>query len=180
LGIGPALEARDVMRVLENHPEAPSDLRQKALRLAGRMIEFDPDVRGGEGFAIARDILDSGRALARMDAIIRAQGARGFDADRPELGRLGFEVRARADGVVTAIDNLQIARIAGLAGAPKVKGAGVELVRKLGDAVRVGELLYRVHASFPADQGFAHQAAERDDGYRIGPAAGVQHLFVEF
>jgi len=180
LGIGPALEARDVMRVLENHPEAPSDLRQKALRLAGRMIEFDPDVRGGEGFAIARDILDSGRALAKMDAIIRAQGGRGFDAERPELGRLGFEVRAREDGVVTAIDNLQIARIAGLAGAPKVKGAGVELVRKLGDAVRAGELLYRVHASFPADQAFARQAAERDDGYRIGPATGVQHLFVEF
>ena len=45
------------MRVLENDPRAPIDLRQKALRLAGRMIEADPDVRGGDGFAIARDIL---------------------------------------------------------------------------------------------------------------------------
>ena len=61
------LEARDVMRVLENDPRAPNDLRQKALRLAGRMIEADPDVRGGDGFAIARDILDSGRALARTE-----------------------------------------------------------------------------------------------------------------
>ncbi len=82
-GIGPVLEARDVIGVLENDPRAPNDLRQKALRLAGRMLEFDPDVRGGDGFAIARDILDSGRALAKMDAIIRAQGVRPFDHNAP-------------------------------------------------------------------------------------------------
>jgi len=75
-GIGPVLEARDIMRVLANDPDAPMDLRQRALRLAGRIIEFDPDVRGGSGYAIARDILDSGRALARMHAIIDAQGRR--------------------------------------------------------------------------------------------------------
>src|SRR5690606_33404041 len=75
-GIGPVLEARDVMQVLANDPEAPHDLRQKALRLAGRVIEFDPDVRGGDGYRIARDILESGRALAKMNAIIDAQGRR--------------------------------------------------------------------------------------------------------
>ena len=79
------LEARDVMRVLENHPLAPQDLRQKALRLAGRLLECDPDIRGGDGFAIARDILDSGRALEQMRAIIEAQGARPFEHERPEL-----------------------------------------------------------------------------------------------
>ena len=73
-GIGPVLEARDAMRVLQGDPAAPADLRQKALRLAGRIIEFDPDVRGGRGFTIARDILDSGRALEKMHAIIAAQG----------------------------------------------------------------------------------------------------------
>lgn len=82
-GIGPVLEARDVMRVLENDPAAPNDLRQKALRLAGRMLEFDPDVRGGDGFAIARDILESGRALAKMDDIVRAQGQSPSIATRP-------------------------------------------------------------------------------------------------
>ncbi|MDX5362918.1 MAG: thymidine phosphorylase family protein [Pseudazoarcus pumilus] len=179
-GVGPVLEARDVMRVLENHPDAPNDLRQKALRLAGRMIEFDPDVRGGEGFAIARDILDSGRALAKMSDIIKAQGGHGFDPQAPELGKLGFELRASRGGTVTGIDNLQIARIAGLAGAPKVKGAGVELVRKLGDAVHKGDLLYRVHAGFAADLSFARQACERDNGYTLGAADEVQHLFVEF
>ncbi|APR03553.1 thymidine phosphorylase family protein [Thauera chlorobenzoica] len=179
-GIGPVLEARDVMRVLENDPRAPNDLRQKALRLAGRMLEFDPDVRGGDGFAIARDILDSGRALAKMDAIIRAQGAKPFDHNAPRLARLSFELQAEADGVVIGIDNHQLARVARLAGAPKVQGAGVDLLKKLGESVRRGEALYRVHADYPADLEFARQAAQRASGYSLGEAGEMPLLFVEF
>jgi thymidine phosphorylase len=179
-GIGPVLEARDVMRVLENDPCAPNDLRQKALRLAGRLIEFDPDVRGGDGFAIARDILDSGRALAKMDAIVRAQGSHGFDHHVPPLARLSFEVCAHRDGLVTAIDNQQIARIARAAGAPKGQGAGVELFRKLGDAVAAGQGLYRVYADFAADLEFARAASAKASGYTIGSADELPHVFVEF
>ncbi len=179
-GIGPMLEARDVMRVLENDPRAPNDLRQKALRLAGRLIECDPDVRGGDGYGIARDILDSGRALARMRDIIAAQGAKEFDHNSPNLGALQFEICAPAAGVVAGIDNQQIARIARLAGAPKVQGAGVDLLCKLGDAVTPGQPMYRVHAGFPADLEFARQASHRASGYRIGSADEVPHVFVEF
>ncbi|MCZ2407362.1 MAG: thymidine phosphorylase family protein [Burkholderiales bacterium] len=179
-GIGPMLEARDVMRVLENDPRAPNDLRQKALRLAGRLIECNPDVRGGDGYGIARDILDSGRALARMRDIITAQGAKDFDHNNPNLGALHFEICAPAAGVVAGIDNQQIARIARLAGAPKVQGAGVDLLCKLGDAVAPGQPMYRVHAGFPADLEFARQASQRASGYRIGSADEVPHVFVEF
>jgi thymidine phosphorylase len=126
-GIGPLLEARDVMQALQNDPQAPSDLRQKGLRLAGRVLEFSPDVRGGQGFALAPDILDSGRALSKMNAII-AQSPR---------------------------SNLQMARIARFAGAPMEKGSGVDLLKKLGDVVSKGEPLYRVYAKYPADFQFA-------------------------
>ncbi|MBX9612763.1 MAG: thymidine phosphorylase family protein [Burkholderiales bacterium] len=179
-GVGPVLEARDVMRVLENDPQAPMDLRQKALRLAGRLIECDPDVRGGDGYAIARDILDSGRALARMNAIIEAQGSHGFDHQHPRLGRLTFEVFAQTAGVVTGIDNLQIARVARLAGAPTVQGAGVDLLRKLGEVVTVGDVLYRVHAEFQTDLSFARQLCDKFGGYSIGRADDLPHVFVEF
>jgi thymidine phosphorylase len=178
-GIGPVLEARDVMRVLENDPGAPMDLRQKALRLAGRLIECDPDVRGGDGFAIARDILDSGRALAKMNAIIAAQGSKSFDHRQPQLGALSFDVRAPTAGVVTGIDNLQLAHIATLAGAPKVKIAGVDLLCKLGDTVAANDVLYRVHASFNADLEFARLACLKANGYTIGNAADLSHVFVE-
>jgi len=180
LGIGPMLEARDVMRVLQNDPLAPMDLRQKALRLAGRLIEFDPDVRGGEGFAIARDILDSGRALAKMNDIVAAQGARAFDPTQLAMGPLHFEVRAERSGVVSGIDNLQLARIARLAGAPKVPQAGVDLQRKLGEPVVAGDLLYTVYAAYPSDLQFSQAACHRSTGYQIGLPQDVPHSFVEF
>jgi thymidine phosphorylase len=163
-GIGPVLEARDVMRVLRNDPAAPVELREKSLRLAGRVIEFDPDVRGGDGWRIARDILESGRALAQMEAIIDAQGRRG---ELPPLGELTHEVTADGRGTVAAIDNLRLARIARLAGAPQVMGAGVDLLRKVGDAVVAGQPMYRIHARYAADLGFARDLAQRDSGYRI-------------
>jgi thymidine phosphorylase len=155
-------------------------LRQKSLRLAGRLIECDPDVRGGDGFGIARDILDSGRALNKMNAILAAQGQKPFDHNNPQLGPLTFDVIATESGVVTAIDNLQIARIARLAGAPKVIGAGVDLFRKLGDLVSIGDVLYRVFAGFQSDLVFARQASHKSTGYAIGRADEVPHVFVEF
>jgi thymidine phosphorylase len=163
-GIGPVLEARDVMRVLRNDPLAPADLRDKSLRLAGRVIEFDPDVRGGDGWRIARDILESGRALAQMNALIDAQGRR---LQAPALGEMTHEVVAQVDGTVSAIDNLQLARIARLAGAPQVLGAGVDLLRKPGEAVQAGQPLYRIHACYAADLGFSRDLAVRDSGYTV-------------
>ena len=179
-GVGPVLEARDVMRVLENHPRAPQDLRQKSLRLAGRLLECDPDVRGGDGFAMARDILDSGRALEKMRAMMEAQGAKPFDHEHPPLAPLHFDVCARRDGVVTGIENFRIARIAQQAGAPKVQGAGVDLSRKLGDVVQEGEVLYRVYANYASDLEFARQATQQGCGYALGEAQDVPHVFVEF
>ncbi len=163
-GIGPVLEARDVMQVLENDPLAPGDLREKALQLAGRVLEFDPDVRGGQGYALARDILDSGRALAKMQAIIDAQGR---NAGPGDPGVLRHDVLADRAGEVTAIDNLQLARIARLAGAPMDKSAGVDLRHKLGDAVKAGDPIYTIYAEFNADFQFSREAAELESGFTI-------------
>lgn len=168
-GIGPVLEARDVMAVLDKDPGAPADLRDKALLLAGQILEFDPAVRGGTGQALAREILESGRAAAKLRAIIAAQGA---NPEPPPLGSLRHEIPSPVDGVVTAIDNFQIARIARLAGAPLDPGAGVELHRKLGDPVRQGETLYAIYARFPADYRFARALAGQDSGYAIAEPLG--------
>jgi len=170
-GIGPVLEARDVMQVLNNQPDAPADLREKALQLAGRILEFDPDVRGGQGYVIARDILDSGRALAKMEAIIKAQGT---NHERPVPGKLQQPVRASASGTITDIDNLQMAHIARLAGAPMDPGAGVDLHRKLGEQVKKDEPLYTIHAEFAADFYFACEAATEESGYRTGTAGPIR------
>ncbi|MDR9437287.1 MAG: thymidine phosphorylase family protein [Thiohalophilus sp.] len=175
-GIGPMLEARDVMQVLEGDPDAPSDLRQKALRLAGRILEFDPDVRGGQGYGIARDILEDGRALRKMQEIIAAQGKIDYAFI---AGPLNIEIKAEKDGVVTIIDNFRLAKIASLAGAPMERAAGVDLLKKLGDPVTRDEPLYRIHAAFSADFNFARHLAEQDSGYRIGHPDEISHTYME-
>lgn len=176
-GIGPVLEARDVMKVLQNSPSAPDDLRQKSLHLAGRVLEFDPDVRGGKGYAIARDILDSGRALDMMNRIIKSQGiqTKKFDA-----GSIIFELPSPTNGFIVDIDNLQMTRIARFAGAPMDKGAGVDLLKKLGDKVKKGEPLYRIHAEYPSDYNFALDLSNRNSGYSIGSEDQISKAFVEF
>jgi len=163
-GIGPVLEARDTLQVLQNDPDQPRDLREKSLQLASRILEFDPDVRGGQGYMLARDILESGRALEKLRAIIEAQGPRELEL---KPARLRATIDAATEGHVAAIDNLQMARIARLAGAPMDKGAGVDLLRKVGDPVRLGEPLYAIHAEFDADFSFATETARQENGFTI-------------
>jgi thymidine phosphorylase len=83
------------------------------------------------------------------------------------LGSLEHEVLAEAAGLVTAVDCLRIAGIARLAGAPTDPGAGIELLRRIGDVVRRGDPLYRIYGSEPSDFGFAVEAAGADAGFGI-------------
>ena len=97
-GIGPVLEAQDVMAVLTNDPHAPRDLREKSLRLAAHLLECDPELRGGAGYARARELLESGAALQQMQKIIDAQGP---TTCRSDLGTLTADIHAPSDGVVS-------------------------------------------------------------------------------
>lgn len=164
-GIGPVLEARDVMQVLRQDPERPLDLEEKAVMLAGRILDFDPEVRGGTGEAIAREILRDGRALAKMNAILAAQGPA---PESVALGTLTRDIYAPADGTVAVIDCARMNHIARLAGCPMDKGAGIDLFVRVGQAVRKGDILYRIHACRPADFGFASQSAEENNGIGLG------------
>jgi thymidine phosphorylase len=163
-GIGPVLEAQDVMAVLANDPAAPVDLREKSLRLAAHLLEYDPKLRGGAGYARARELLDSGAALKQMQKIIDAQGPSGY---RPELGNLTFDVTAGSDGVVAGIDCLQLNRLARTAGAPLDKGAGIKLFKKIGDRVESGEPLYRIYAFDQSEHDLAAASAKINTGYSI-------------
>ncbi|MBP7670138.1 MAG: thymidine phosphorylase family protein [Ferrovibrio sp.] len=171
-GVGPVLEARDVMAVLRNEATAPADLRERALLLAGALIEADAAVKGGQGIRRARELLESGAALRAMERLIEAQGA---SAGIPAPSSTSREVFAPASGVVSGIDCLRIARVARMAGAPAFKHAGVDLLRKIGEPVRQGEPLYRIHAGLDADLGFAAELAQQDNGYHINGTAGREN-----
>ena len=168
-GIGPVLEAQEVMAVLAGDVMSPRDLRGKSLRLAGHLLEYDPALRGGAGHSRARELLDSGAALSQMQKIIEAQGP---TLCRNEIGDLTTDILASRDGVVSAIDCLHMNRLARTAGAPLDKGAGIKLNKKIGDHVEAGEPLYRIHAFEQSGFDLAQSMAKANSGYAISHPAG--------
>ncbi|MEM1990254.1 MAG: thymidine phosphorylase, partial [Candidatus Bathyarchaeia archaeon] len=147
--IGPALEAWEALNTIMGGGQS-YDLIDKATRIAGILLEMSGKTHGS-GSEIALDILKSGKAEEKLREIIAAQGG---DPDvKPDdiaFGSERFTLRSRKGGVVLWIDNASIVEVARLAGAPKDKGAGVLLHRKIGDKVSEGEPLATVYAERPS------------------------------
>lgn len=150
-GIGPALEARDVLDVLRRAANAPSDLRERALDLAAALLDIAPGAEPGSGRIKARALLDSGAALHKFLAICEAQG--GFS--EPTLAPQTRPVLAIVDGRLRDVDNRRLAKIAKLAGAPGRASAGIDCRLRIGDTVRAGEPLFHVHAHTPGELEYA-------------------------
>ncbi len=162
-GVGAILEARDVMKILRNKEDAPQDLLEKSLFLAGRILEFDPKLRGGQGYHVAKEILTSGRALESLNKIIYAQGK----APQAQLGHLTRDIVSSRSGIVESIDNYQINKIGVMAGASQYPGAGLDLLKKVGDLVEPGETIYRIHSLTSNDFAYANSLADVNSGYEI-------------
>jgi len=156
-GIGPALEARDVLAVLRRDPHAPTDLRERALALAARVLEFSPNVAPGAGADLAAKLLDSGQALRKFEAICQAQGG----MREPPRAALQHVIAAPLAGECVGIDNRRIARVAKLAGAPDAAAAGVELHTRQGHRIEAGAPLFTLHAEAPGELAYAREYAAR-------------------
>lgn len=159
-GIGPALEAWDVLAVLQRQAAAPQDLRDRALLLAGHVLEIGELASAGQGYAMARDALDSGRAWVKFQAICRAQGG----MREPTTARHTQPCIAAGDGMVTAIDNRRIALAAKLAGAPAAPAAGVTMEVKVGDRAQRGQPLFHLHAETPGELAYARAYVDDQQG----------------
>jgi len=150
-GIGPALEARDVLAVLKGESTAPEDLRNRAAYLAGQILEQAGKASADKGTAQALKILDSGQAWHKFKAICEAQGGL-FD---PPESAFQHGIVADREGIVKDIDNRRLANVAKLAGAPNAPAAGVELQVRLGDRVEPGAPTLTLHAEAPGELDYA-------------------------
>jgi thymidine phosphorylase len=159
-GIGPALEAKDVLAILKREAGAPQDLQDRALRLAGSILEYSAAVPHGTGLALATGILEDGRAWEKFVAICESQG--GMREPPQAAHRRVFEAAFR--GRVVQIDNRRLARAAKLAGAPQAPAAGIEFLAPIGTEVERGQPLFVVHARARGelDYAFEYLAGQED------------------
>ncbi|MCE3260989.1 MAG: thymidine phosphorylase [Pseudoduganella sp.] len=156
VGIGPALEAMDVLAVLQGQAGAPQDLRQRALALAAGVLELGGRAAPGAGLALAAQVLDSGAAWAKFQAICAAQGG----LREPPVAPCTHALPARHAGRVVGIDNRKLATLAKLAGAPRAAAAGVRFFAPLGSRLEVGQPMLSIHAESPGELAYALEYAE--------------------
>jgi thymidine phosphorylase len=150
-GIGPTLEAKDVMAVLQNDTDAPQDLKQRALTMAGAMLEMSGTVTAETGIEKATTILETGLAWKKFAAICNAQGGIKQPGEAPYL----FKLMAEEKGYVASIDNRLLAQVAKLAGAPMDLTAGVEIHAKLDQLVHPQDPLFTIHAESSGELNYA-------------------------
>lgn len=150
-GIGPALEALDILKVLNNDADAPNDLKERALLLAGELLELSGKVESGMGSQIAKQVLESGKAYKKFLSICKAQGRFSL----PVLAPYKEEIKAEKAGILKRIDNRKIAKLAKLSGAPQSKSAGILLNVHLGERIEENQLLYTLYAESKGELNYA-------------------------
>jgi len=166
-GIGPVLECKDVLNVLMNDPKGPQDLKIKSIHMAGQLLEHCGKAKKGKGHEKARQLLEDGSAYEKFAQMVKAQGGRMIKPEKLRVGRHVFHYRAKKTGKIKHIDNVSIARIARVAGAPHDPEAGIYLYKRRGDKVSKGEVLFKIFSDNPEKLQYSIDLLQHIDGILI-------------
>ncbi|WP_068785202.1 pyrimidine-nucleoside phosphorylase [Paenibacillus phocaensis] len=174
--IGNALEIKEAVATLRG--EGPADLEEVCLILASHMLILGGKAENEEeAHALLTAQLDSGEALEKLKQMVAAQGGNTEQIDHPELlptAELKVDVKAAAGGFVESIQAEEIGIAAMMLGAGRETkesvidlAAGVDLRKKIGDPVEVGETLAVLHLNR------SHEAGRAEAERRILNAYGI-------
>lgn len=146
-GIGPVLEAKDALKVLEQDPQRPMGLEKKSIHLAGRLLALCRGVSIETGEEEARSLLLSKRAHSKAMEIVRAQGGNPYiQSHELHAAPFRYEVLAPESGSIAHVDNKVITIIARILGCPRDHAAGLYFSVRTGDDVQKGDILCTLYA----------------------------------
>lgn len=152
-GIGPVLETRESIRVLQRKENKPLDLEIRSLHLAGNLLDlcladspksFQKEIKEkyGNGIGWATYLLESKKAWAKMQEIIKAQGGNpNIDSEDLKPGKHSLKIIAHKKGVIKKINSQNTTILTKILGAPVEKKSGIYLNKKIGDHVEKDSLL---------------------------------------
>lgn len=141
-GIGPVLELNDILSVLKgNH--FPKDLENKAIFLSSHLLEMTGKAKSGEGQNLARDIIDSGKALKKFNEIIKAQGG---NLKNLRLAKFKKDILSNKTGKIIEINNKKINSLGRFTGCPSSKPSGIYLHHHVNDYVNKGDKLITIYS----------------------------------
>lgn len=152
-GVGPYLEAIDVLQVLEQHERRPLDLEKRSLRLAGMLLDLCYSSKSikKDGYEEAKQLLQSGKALAKFREILKAQHG-DPDIRSEKMINKGYkkEIKAGQSGTIKSVNNFNVSAISKILGAPKDIHAGLYMLKRKNDTVQAQEPVMYCYSSSEA------------------------------
>jgi len=177
--VGNALEVRQAVEILRGD-ETSADYLECLLALGGWMLKLAGlSKTPAAGAAQMRAKIKDGSGLRLLRACVEAQGGKAVVIDDLSLlpkAKRSRALRAAKSGFVSALDARKIGHAAVLLGAGRAYkdqeldyGAGLELLKKVGDRVTKGEPLAVLHAADEAKLDLGER--EYRDALKISPKA---------
>ncbi len=156
-GIGPLLETRDSLKVLEQKEDRPMELENLAVEISAKLLDLCLEDANKEikeeaaKFANTREwaksFLTSGKALEKMRQIIKAQkGDPDVSSAHLRPGKYSHAVKSDKTGTISNVSNKNITVIAKILGAPEDHKSGLFLNKLVKDKVETGEELFMMYS----------------------------------
>jgi len=157
--IGNALEIEEALAILTGQGGS-ADLREVSLALSREMIlHYYPDMGVDEALQVAREAVESGRAYAKFNEMVAAQGG-DLTLGLPKA-RFSDSAQAPRSGFVQSIDPLLLGSMSVEIGAGRHKKgdlidytAGFVIAARVGDRVEHGAPLVQVYSGHPVTAEF--------------------------
>ncbi len=149
-GVGPFLEAMDVLKVLEQAPSRPMELETRSLRLAGKLLDlcYSTAKIKKKGEEEAARVLTSGEAFKKFKEIVKAQyGNPDISWTTIKHHALHKEIKTSKFGKIKGIQNFNLNTIAKILGAPTDKMAGITLLKRKNDTLEKDEPFLILHST---------------------------------
>ncbi|MDD2555358.1 MAG: thymidine phosphorylase [Syntrophaceticus sp.] len=174
--VGNALEVQEVVQTLKG--QGPADITELCLVLGGEMLAAAGTVETPQlGRERMRVLLEEGAGLDKLREIIIAQGGSPDFIDQPSLlptAAKKYEVRAQESGFIQEINAREVGWVSLLLGAGRLRkedsidpAVGITLQKKVGDVVKVNEILAVLHIN--NEQNLEEAKKRLSAAFTIGP-----------
>ena len=142
------LQAREALRILQQHKNKSEDLEKKAIFLASKILILcwtANTMSNAEKLVKAQ--LTNWEAWKKMQEIIKAQnGDSSIKSEDIQLGKFSHDVIAEKDCIITKVDMKHLNTMVRWLWAPKEYQAWIYLHKRLWDKVKKWEVIYTMYS----------------------------------
>lgn len=147
-GVGPKLEMREVLYVLENSPLKSMQLENEAVKMASLVLELTGVASTEDSFNKAKDALYNGAAYNKFKQIIKAQGGNeNVKSSDLDLKSHCLNFKSVLNGTVKSVYNKRAIELGRILGCPLDKDAGIYFHKKPGDTINTQEKMFSIYSS---------------------------------